>query len=42
MLPPGIMQYLDRRLERPDLSEEDEKLYVCDSLRQLSSNINTF
>lgn len=35
MLPPGIMQYLDSRLDKPDLSEEDTKLYVCEFLRQL-------
>jgi hypothetical protein len=28
MLPPGIMQYLDTRLEKPGLSEEDTTLYV--------------
>ncbi|KAJ5132992.1 hypothetical protein N7448_007150, partial [Penicillium atrosanguineum] len=26
MLPPGIMQYLDSRLDQPDLSEEDTKM----------------
>jgi hypothetical protein len=35
MLSPGIMQHLERQLDDPSLSEEDEYLYVCDFLLEI-------